>query len=254
MPSSAQWMSSIAMTTGQRRLAASTSERTAEKRRSRICWGPRVVNPGRAGQSAGGSIPSGRAISGGDALGGLLRIELVADAARSPWRAWPTPAASRRCRRSRTGRGRSRRAPSRRARRRRRGSGRRGTRPAARARRAACANSRSSRDLPTPAWPMTRDEVGPPLAHDAVEERDQQRRLVLAADRAALAARRAASRACRERRAAPPPTRAPARPCPSASAARARSYSIAPRVRRWVRLADRSRCPAGPRTAAGPRR
>ena len=39
IPSSAQWMSSIAKTTGRSRPAASTSVLTAEKRRERTCWG-----------------------------------------------------------------------------------------------------------------------------------------------------------------------------------------------------------------------
>src|SRR6478672_4232471 len=59
IPSSAQWMSSIAITTGQRRLAASTSERTAEKRRSRICCG--------SSASCTPVVP----------LGGLVGVELV---------------------------------------------------------------------------------------------------------------------------------------------------------------------------------
>ena len=64
-------MSSIAITTGQRRLAASISERTAEKSRSRVCcgsstsWTAVVV-----ACSGGGSMPSGRAIVAAMRVGG----------------------------------------------------------------------------------------------------------------------------------------------------------------------------------------
>ncbi len=63
IPSSAQWMSSSAITTGRWRLTASTSERTAENRRSRICCGSSSSwTPVAIACSAGGSMPSGRAI------------------------------------------------------------------------------------------------------------------------------------------------------------------------------------------------
>ena len=106
IPSSAQWMSSIAITTGQRCEAASTSERTAENRRSRICcgssasWTPvdrRVLGRGLDAERAGdASRRSARRLVG----------LVVGDRPTRPRAgASPRPARSRRCRRSRTGRG-----------------------------------------------------------------------------------------------------------------------------------------------------
>ena len=80
IPSSAQWMSSIASTSGFWWLAASTIERTAEKIRSRICWASSESRPTDSATPAGTSIPSGRAISaarrsGGSSLNSSVTID-----------------------------------------------------------------------------------------------------------------------------------------------------------------------------------
>ena len=63
MPSSAQWMSSIASTSGFWRHAPSTRERTAEKIRSRMpCASSAPMPTWAATISSGTSIPSGRAM------------------------------------------------------------------------------------------------------------------------------------------------------------------------------------------------
>ena len=73
MPSSAQWMSSTASTSGWIRLAASTSERTALNRRARVCCGSSPSRMTPSTTSSGTSTPRGRAIvaatrSGGSSL------------------------------------------------------------------------------------------------------------------------------------------------------------------------------------------
>jgi hypothetical protein len=71
IPSSAQWMSSSAITSGRCRLAASTKERIAENRRSRICCGSSTsCTPVAIACSAGGSMPSGSAIVAAIRAGG----------------------------------------------------------------------------------------------------------------------------------------------------------------------------------------
>ena len=52
-------------------------------------------------------------------------------------------------------------------------------------------SSRSRRDLPTPAWPMHGHQVGPLLALDPLDQRDEQLGLLGAPDQLRLAAARA---------------------------------------------------------------
>ena len=105
-------------------------------------------------------------------------------------RACSRPARRSRCRRFRTRRAAPRRAPRRRCRCRREGSARCGRSGVAGARRARRSNSRSTRDLPTPASPISVTRCGARLAHDALVERLERGELVVAAHQRRLARRR----------------------------------------------------------------
>ena len=145
--------------------------------------GPRLVDAGRPSRARPAArCPSGRAIvaasrSGGSSVSAseTQRLDPAQELA-------PRPARSRRCRRSRTGRGRSRRAPSRRARRRRRGSC--PTRKAGFSGRSPiCARQLAQQArLADPGLADHGDQVRAALADHPLEQRQQQRRLVLAAD------------------------------------------------------------------------
>ena len=84
MPSSAQWMSSTAKISGWRRLAASTSVRTAENRRSRICCGSSSSVPSTP-ESGGGSIPSGRPSATASRSGDSSLSVPATSASTPPW-------------------------------------------------------------------------------------------------------------------------------------------------------------------------
>ncbi len=70
IPSSAQWMSSMARTSGFCLQAPSTSERTEEKMRSRMPCASSESIPAFAATSRGTSMPSGRASSAARRSGG----------------------------------------------------------------------------------------------------------------------------------------------------------------------------------------
>ena len=227
IPSSAQWMSSNASTSGPR--GAMRLDQRADRREKALAHALRVLASSAAGDArrSGGSMPSSRAITAALPLGRLVASSPVG---RSPLDrrsgAWPRPPRSRPCRRSRTRRGSSPRAPSRRCPRRRAGNGPRGTAGAARGRAICTASSRSRRDLPTPPGRSrsrgaggprvtTRSNIDVSIADSSVAA-DQRRD--------AVGLPRSGSR---RRAAAPPPTRARARPSPSASSGSSSSYSIA---------------------------
>ena len=153
MPSSAQWMSSNAITNGRLSAIASIPRRSAERNASRM----RSGSSSSGTSSAGTSTPSSRPISAASRSEccrslahqlGHVGAELLPGLARTS----PT----RRCR---TRRAAPRRAPRTRCRCRTAGSG-----PCAPWAPEGCSprprsNSRSSRDLPTPASPTTRHQV-----------------------------------------------------------------------------------------------
>ena len=232
MPWSAQWMSSNTSTSGLRRAIASITDRTAEKKTSRMRCGSSPSDCGMLERRLDAEQPPDH---GGAALGrlGLLAGDL-SSGRRPRQAASPTPPPCCRRRGCRPRRGSPRRAPSTRFPSR---TGRQ--RPSRKVGGGWRWPSRRSsswrrRDLPTPAWPITVTRCGAALALDPVVDGAQQVELVRAPDERRLAEARAARGLARQPRRSPP-TPARARPCPSASAARAAGTSIAWLVARKVR-------------------
>ena len=253
IPSSAQWMSSTAK---HQRLAPARRPRpacrTAEKRRSRICCG----SSGSA-RAAGGRRrrldPERAPERRGEPLGGLLASSSSSQLLDPAAELAPGGLGVVGVDDLEGARGRSRRAPSRRGRRRRRGSCRAGPPAAARARRRCAVSSRSSRDLPTPAWPITVTRCGRPLARPPA-------RTATAAAPTRPRGRSAAvesppARAARPRTTARTASQAgTGSDLPLSSSGSSSTYSIAARVSRWVISPTVTVPGLGRAPAAAPRR
>ena len=94
------------------------------------------------------------------------------------------------------------------------------------------------------------DQVGRALAHHALVERLERDQLVVAAHQRRLVRGRERGPRCARPSGSAPPRRAPARPCPSARAARAPRSAPLRGWRAWS-ARPRSRCRAGRRSGAG---
>ena len=170
MPSSAQWMSSKAITNGRRRAIASiraAAPRGTPRASARGRPPPARARRARRRRAAGRSArPRGPSVV-------ARRAHQLADVRRAASARPPRRSPSRRCR---TRRAAPRRAPRRRCRSRRGGSGPCEPSAPTGAARAARSNSRSRRDLPTPASPISVTRCGRALAHHALVERCRARR------------------------------------------------------------------------------